>query len=102
MLSKNEVGALQSVRYILALLCPETDGLLPKHRITYIPEGMTREEQMADIVNYAYEKFFLLQTEGKKYFTQLDARRISLILRVKGFTQEEVFHILRKERHKKG
>lgn len=101
-MSKNEVGALQSLRYILALLCPETDGLLPKHRITYIPESTTREEQKADIVNYAYEKFFPLLKEGQKYFTQLDARRISLILRVKGFTQEEVFHILRKERHKKG
>lgn len=55
---------------------------------------------MADIVNYAYEKFLLLLKKEKKYFTQLDARRISLILRVKGFTQEEVFHILRKERYK--
>ena len=84
----------------MTLLCPETDGLLSKHRITYIPEGTTREEQMADIVNYAYEKFLLLLKKEKKYFTQLDARRISLILRVKGFTQEEVFHILRKERYK--
>ena len=55
---------------------------------------------MADIVNYAYEKFLLLLKKEKKYFTQFDARRISLILRVKGFTQEEVFHILRKERYK--
>ena len=84
----------------MTLLCPETDGLQAKHRITYIPEGTTREEQMADIVNYAYEKFLLLLKKEKKYFTQLDARRISLILRVKGFTQEEVFHILRKERYK--
>ena len=83
------------------MLCPETDGLLPKHRITYIPEGTTIEELTADVVNYAYEKFSSLLNGGKKRISQLDAHRISLIVEVEGFTQEEVFHILQKERYKR-
>ena len=70
-MSKNETELLQSVRYNLALLCPETDGLLPKHRITYKPEGTTVEEQRADIVIYAYDKFSSL-LDGKKRISQLD------------------------------
>ena len=100
-MSKNETELLQSVRYNLVLLCPETDGLLPKHRITYTPEGTTVEEQTADIVNYAYEKFSPLLNDGKKRISQLDAHRISLIVEFEGFTQKEVFHILQKERYKK-
>ena len=99
-MSKNEADHLQSVRYNLALLCPETDGLLPKHRITYKPEGTTVEEQRADIVIYAYDKFSSL-LDGKKRISQLDAHRISLIVEIEGFTQKEVFHILQKERYKK-
>ena len=99
-MSKNEADLLQSIRYNLALLCPETDGLLLKHRITYKPEGTTVEEQRADIVIYAYDKFSSL-LDGKKRISQLDAHRISLIVEVEGFTQKEVFHILQKERYKK-
>ena len=99
-MSKNEADLLQSVRYNLALLCPETDGLLLKHRITYKPEGTTVEEQRADIVIYAYDKFSSL-LDGKKRISQLDAHRISLIVEIEGFTQKEVFHILQKERYKK-
>ena len=99
-MSKNEADLLQSVRYNLALLCPETDGLLPKHRITYKPEGTTVEEQRADIVIYAYDKFSSL-LDDKKRISQLDAHRISLIVEIEGFTQKEVFHILQKERYKK-
>jgi hypothetical protein len=99
-LSKNEADLLQSVRYNLALLCPETDGLLPKHRITYKPEGTTVEEQRADIVIYAYDKFSSL-LDGKRRISQLDAHRISLIVEIEGFTQKEVFHILQKERYKR-
>ena len=99
-MSKNEADVLKSVRYNLALLCPETDGLLPKHRITYKPEGTTVEEQRADIVIYAYDKFSSL-LDGKKRISQLDAHRISLIVEIEGFKQKEVFHILQKERYKK-
>ena len=99
-MSKNEADLLQSVRYNLALLCPETDGLLLKHRITYKPEGTTVEEQRADIVIYAYDKFSSL-LDGKKRISQLDAHRISLIVEIEGFTQKEVFHILQKERYKR-
>ena len=99
-MSKNEADLLQSVRYNLALLCPETDGLLAKHRITYKPEGTTVEEQRADIVIYAYDKFSSL-LDGKKRISQLDAHRISLIVEIEGFTQKEVFHILQKERYKR-
>ena len=100
-MSKNEADLLKSVRYNLALLCPETDGLLPKHRITYKPEGTTVEEQRAEIINFAYEKFSPLLNDGKKRISQLDAHRISLIVEIEGFTQKEVFHILQKERYKK-
>ena len=100
-MSKNETVLLQSVRYNLALLCPETDGLLPKHRITYTPKGTTIEEQTAYIINYAYEKFSPLLLDSKKRISQLDAHRISLILDVVGFSQKEVFHILQKERYKR-
>ena len=99
-MSKNETDLLKSVRYNLVLLCPETDGLLPKHCITYKPEGTTVEEQRADIVIYTYDKFSSL-LDGKKRISQLDAHRISLIVEVEGFTQKEVFHILQKERYKK-
>ena len=99
-MSKNEADVLKSVRYNLALLCPETDGLLPKHRITYKPEGTTVEEQRVDIVIYAYDKVSSL-LDGKKRISQLDAHRISLIVEIEGFTQKEVFHILQKERYKR-
>ena len=95
---------LQSIKYNLALLCPETDGLLPRHRITYLPEGETIQEQAEDLVNYAYERFSSLLSEGKNgkiCISQLDARRISLILDAVIFSQKEVFRILRNERYKK-
>ena len=101
MLSGNEVERLKSLRGKLAALCPETDGLLLKHRIVYVPEGTTYIEQRTDLVNYVYEKFFSLLKDEKKGISQLDAQRISRILRVVGFPQEEVFHILRKERYQR-
>ena len=84
----------------IATLCPETDGLLPKYRIVYIPEGTTYIEQKADLLNYVYEKFSSL-LKDKRMISQLDAQRISLILHVVGFPQEEVFQILRKERYQR-
>ena len=100
----NEIELLQSVKYNLALLCPETDGLLPRYRIIYQPEGTTCKEQAEDLINYAYERFFSILKEGKngkKYISQMDAHRISLIVCAKGFSQKEVFDILRNERYKK-
>ena len=84
----------------IATLCPETDGLLPKYRIVYIPEGTTYLEQKADLLNYVYEKFSSL-LKDKRMISQLDAQRISRILHVVGFPQEEVFQILRKERYQR-
>ena len=84
----------------IATLCPETDGLLPKYRIVYIPEGTTYIEQKADLLNYVYEKFSSL-LKDKRMISQLDAQRISRILHVVGFPQEEVFQILRKERYQR-
>ena len=84
----------------IATLCPETDGLLPKYRIVYIPEGTTYIEQKTDLVNYVYEKFSSL-LKDKRMISQLDAQRISRILHVVGFPQEEVFQILRKERYQR-
>ena len=99
-MSGNEVERLKSLRGKLATLCPETDGLLPKYRIDYIPEGTTYIEQKTELVNYVYEQFFSL-LKGKRTISQLDAQRISRILRVEGFPQEEVFQILRKERYQR-
>ena len=84
----------------MAVLSPETDGLQAKHRILYIPEGTTYIEQKKDLVNYAYEKFSSL-LKDKRMISQLDAQRISRILHVVGFSQEEVFQILRKERYQR-
>ena len=84
----------------IATLCPETDGLLPKYRIVYIPEGTTYIEQKTDLLNYVYEKFSSL-LKDKRMISQLDAQRISRILHVVGFPQEEVFQILRKERYQR-
>ena len=84
----------------MAVLCPETDGLLPKYRIVYIPEGTTYIEQKTDLLNYVYEKCSSL-LKDKRMISQLDAQRISRILHVVGFPQEEVFQILRKERYQR-
>ena len=100
MLSGNEIERLKSLCGKLATLCPETDGLLPKYRIVYIPEGTTYIERKKDLVNYVYEQFFSL-LKGKRTISQLDAQRISRILHVVGFPQEEVFKILRKERYQR-
>ena len=99
-MSGNEVERLKSLRGKVAVLCPETDGLQPKYRIVYIPEGTTYIEQKTDLVNYAYEQFSSL-LKGKRTISQMDAHRISRILRVVGFPQEEVFQILRKERYQR-
>ena len=84
----------------IAILCPETDGLQAKHRIVYVPEGTSYNEQKTDLVNYVYERFSSL-LKGRRTISQLDAQRISRILYVVGFSQEEVFHILRKERYQR-
>ena len=99
-MSGNEVERLKSLCSKLATLCPETDGLLPKYRIVYIPEGTTCIERKKDLVNYVYEQFSSL-LKGKRTISQLDAQRISRMLRVEGFLQEEVFKILRKERYQR-
>ena len=98
--SGNVARKLKSLCGKIATLCPETDGLQPKYRIVYIPEGTTYIEQKKDLVNYAYEKFSSL-LKDKRMVSQLDAQRISRILHVVGFPQEEVFQILRKERYQR-
>jgi hypothetical protein len=99
-LSGNEVGRLKSLCSKLAVLCPETDGLQAKHRIVYVPEGTSYNEQKTDLVNYVYERFSSL-LKGRRTISQLDAQRISRILHVVGFPQEEVFQILRRERYQR-
>ena len=99
-MSGNEIERLKSLCSKLTTLCPETDGLLPKYRIVYIPEGTTYIERKKDLVNYVYEQFFSL-LKGKRTISQLDAQRISRMLRVEGFPQGEVFKILRKERYQR-
>lgn len=99
-MSGNVARKLKSIRGKMAVLCPETDGLQAKHRIVYVPEGTSYNEQKTDLVNYVYERFSSL-LKGRRTISQLDAQRISRILHVVGFPQEEVFQILRRERYQR-
>ena len=89
------------VRRSLGMLCSETDGLPKKQRIVFEPDGLVREEQTEDIIHFAYDYMIPLWNRQNKRITQLIARAISLILYVEGFTQEEVYLILKNERYKK-
>lgn len=83
------------------MLCPETDGLQEKHRILFKPESLTLEEQMEDIIHFVYEYMVPLWSTHNNRITQTIAKTTSFILYVEGFTQENIYHILRKERYKK-
>lgn len=60
-----------------------------------------RSEQEEDIVCFVYDSMSFLWSDRPCRLTQLMARTISLVLDVEGFTQDEVFRILQKERYKK-
>ena len=99
-MSKNEVAKLKSLRGKLAVLCPETDGLQAKCRMIYLPHGTTYTEQKRDLTNYVYEKFSLMLNDPSM-ISQLEAHRICRMLHAPGFSQKEVFQILRNERYQR-
>lgn len=92
---------MKLLRWTLAVLCPETDGLQEKHRIFFKPDSLTLEEQVEDIIHYVYENIVPLWGTHYNRITQMIAKTASFILHVEGFTQEEIYHILQKERYKK-
>lgn len=85
----------------MGVLCPEINGLQKKYRIVFKPDSLVRKEQTEDIIHFASDYMIPLWNRQNKRVTQLIARAISLILYVEGFTQEEVFLILKNERYKK-
>lgn len=99
-LSKNTIMKLCSLRGLMAVLCPETDGLQLKDRIKRYPKGNTRKEQAESILNTAYDEFPEYTNNGKEFITQRSARMISQIYWFEGFSQKEVYRILRREKNK--
>ena len=91
---------MKSLRRMMAVVCPETDGLPPKYRMAYIPQGTTYTEQKRDLINYVYENFSLM-LKGQSMISQMEAHRICRILHAPGFSQKEVFQILRNERYQR-
>lgn len=94
------MAKLKSLHAKLAVLCPEIDGLPPKYRMAYIPQGTTYTEQKRDLINYVYENFSSMLND-QSMISQFEASRICRILHAPGFSQEEVFLILRNERYQK-
>ena len=100
MLSKNEVAKLKSLHGKMTVLCSEIDGLPPKYRMVYLPQGTTYAEQKRDLINYVYEKFSSMLNDPSM-ISQLEAHRICRMLHAPGFSQKEVFQILRNERYQR-
>ena len=94
------MAKLKSLHAKLAVLCPEIDGLPPKYRMAYIPQGTTYTEQKRDLINYVYENFSSMLND-QSMISQMEAHRICRILHAPGFSQEDVFQILRNERYQK-
>jgi len=91
---------LKTLRGKLATLCPETDGLQDKHRIRYEPEGLTLASRQEEILDLEAEIILPGITKGEHATTQRISRLISLIYKVTGFTQKEVYRILSNKRFK--
>ena len=100
MLSGKEVRKFKTLRGRLAVLCPETDGLQDKHRIRYELEGRTLLSQQEEILDIEAEIILPGITKGEHATTQRISRLISLIYKVTGFSQEEVYRILCNKRFK--
>ena len=82
----------------MAVLCPETDGLQDKYRIRYVPEGLTLQDQIEEILGLETEIELPGIAKGANSTTQRISRLICQIYNVIGFTQEEVYRILCRKR----
>ena len=100
MLSGKEVRKLKTLRSKLAILCPETDGLLQKHRIKFVPEGETRESQLQDILDIESELVLPGVVKGHKGATQKISHLISLIYSIEGFSMKEIYRLFYNQRYK--
>lgn len=86
------------MRHKLAVFCPETDGLLPWHRIRYVPEGKTREEKIEEIRNLELEISLPGIDGGKENVSWKLAQLVCHIYQIDGFTDAEIFQILSRKR----
>ena len=84
----------------MAVLCPETDGLQDKYRIRCVPEGITLQDQIEDILALEADIELPCIAKGENSTTQRVSRLVSQIYNVIGFTQEEVYRILCSKRFK--
>ena len=66
MLSKNEVAKLKSLRRMMAVVCPETDGLQARQRIKRTLKGKTREEQVEELLDMVANEVNVNQTSMAK------------------------------------
>ena len=78
----------------MAKLCPETDGLQPKHRIKRMLKGKTRKEQEEEILDIVAKEHIVFD-----HFYR-DAKLASLIYLFEGFSSREVFQILSSNRYR--
>ena len=84
---------MKSARRLMAVLCPETDGLQAKHRIKRTLKGETREERVEEMLSILEKEVNFNQTGLSK----MVARIISLVYEFNPFTSAEVYQILKNE-----
>ena len=88
---------MRSLRRMMAVVCPETDGLQARHRIKRTLKGKTREEQVEELLDMVANEVNVNQT----FMTKQVAHIVSLVYDFVVFTSEEVYHILKNEYYKR-
>ena len=82
------MARLKSLRRILAVLCPETDGLQAKHRIKRMLKGKTHRERVEELLDIVMSETLTFEHSYK------DAKLVSLVFLFDGFSSMEVFRQL--------
>ena len=82
------MARLKSLRRILAVLCPETDGLQAKHRIKRMLKGKTHRERVEELQDIVMSETLTFEHSYK------DAKLVSLVFLFDGFSSMEVFRLL--------
>ena len=82
------MARLKSLRRILAVLCPETDGLQAKHRIKRMLKGKTHRERVEELLDIVMSETLTFEHSYK------DAKLVSLVFLFEGFSSMEVFRLL--------